>query len=39
MKVKFAVQLLSSSIVKVMQYLKDNKYKQFKGSDKTIVFY
>jgi len=38
MKVKLAVQLLSSSTAKAIQYLKDNNYKQFKDSDETIVF-
>jgi len=38
MKVKFAVQLLSSSTAKAMQYLKKNNYNQFKDSDETIVF-
>lgn len=39
MKVKFAVQLLSSSTAKAIQYLKDNNYTQFKDSDETIVFW
>ncbi|KAL4088848.1 hypothetical protein QTP88_023932 [Uroleucon formosanum] len=38
MKVKLAVQLLSSSTTKAMQYLKDKNYKQFMDSDETIVF-
>jgi len=38
MKVKTAVQLLSSSTANALQYLKDNNYTQFSGCDETINF-
>jgi len=38
MKVKYAVQLLSSSTANAIEYLKNNNYKQFENSDETIVF-
>jgi len=38
MKVKLAVQILSSSTANALQYLKNNSYKQFSGCDETINF-